>query len=53
MHVPEIIPMDKLQNMQKNDIFVNSVSRIKSVNLAPCLKEGGDEEPEVAPKYYT
>ena len=32
-----------------NDLFVNVVSRIKSVKSALWLKEGGEEESSVAP----
>ena len=41
--VPEIIPLTKLQKYANNDIFVNVLSRIKSVKSALWLKEGGDE----------
>ena len=47
--VPEIIPRTKLQKYANNCIFVNVVSRIKSVRSALWLKEGGDEEPAVSP----
>ena len=47
--VPEIIPLTKLQRYPNNDLFVNVVSRIKSVKSAIWLKEGGYEEPSVTP----
>ena len=40
--VPEIIPLAKLQKYANNDIFVNVVSRIKSVKSALWVKEEGD-----------
>ena len=49
--VPEIIPLTKFQTYANNDLFVNSVSRIKSVKSALWMKEGGDEELAVAPTY--
>ena len=49
--VPEIIPLTKIQKYAKNDLFENVVSRIKSFKSALWLKEGGDEEPSVAPIY--
>ena len=50
--VTEIIQLTKLQMCENNGIFVNVVSRIKSVKPEIWMKEGGDEEPVVAPKYY-
>ena len=49
--VPEIIPLTKIQKYANNDLFVNFVSIIKSVKSSPWLKEGGYEEPSVAPTY--
>ena len=49
MSVPNIIQLTKLQKYANNDIFVDFVSLIKSVNSALYLKEGGHEEPSVAP----
>ena len=49
--VPEIIPLTKLQKYANNDLFVNFVSRINSFKSELCMKEGGDEEPAVAPIY--
>ena len=49
--VPEIIPLTKLQKYANNDLFVNVVSRIKSVKSALWLKEGLYEEPSLAPTY--
>ena len=46
---PEIIPLTKPQKYANNDLFVNIVSRVKSVNSEIWLKEGGYEEPLVAP----
>ena len=46
---PEIIPLTKLQTYANNDLFLNVVSKIKSVKSAIWLKEGGDEEPPIAP----
>ena len=40
--VPEIIPLNKLHRYAKNEIFLNVVSRIKSVKSELWLKEGGD-----------
>ena len=51
MSVPEVIPLTKLQTYANNDLFVSVIFRIKSVNSALWLKEGGDEEPSVAPAY--
>ena len=47
--VPQNIPLTKLQKYANNDLFVNVLSRIKSVNSTLWLKEGGDKEPPVAP----
>ena len=49
MSVPEIIPLTKLQKYSKNDLFVNVVSRIKSVKSEIWLNEGVYEEPSVFP----
>ena len=46
--VPEITPLTKLQKYANNDLFVNVVSRNKSVKSALWLKEGGYEQPSVA-----
>ena len=48
-NVPEIISLTKLQKYANNDLFVNVISRTNSVKSELCLKEGGDEEPQVAP----
>ena len=45
-----MIPLTKIQRYTNNDLFVNFVSRIKSVNPDIWLKEGGCEEPSVAPE---
>ena len=47
--VPKIIQLTKLQRYANNDLFVIVISRIKSVKIAIWPKEGGDEEPVVAP----
>ena len=47
--VPEIIPLTKLQRYANNDIFVNVVSRIKSVKPTIWMKEVSDNEEVVAP----
>ena len=47
----KIIPLTKLQKYANNDQFVNVFFRIKSVESALWLKEGGYEEPSVAPRY--
>ena len=47
--VTENIPQTKLPKYANNDLFLNVVSIIKSVNPALWMKEGGDEEPAVAP----
>ena len=47
--VTEIIPLTKLQKYANNYIFVNIVSRIKSVKSEIWLKEGGYVESSVAP----
>ena len=49
--VPEIIPLTKPKKYANNDLFLNIVSRIKSVKSELWMKEGGDEEPAVAPTY--
>ena len=51
MSVLEIIPLTKLQKCANDDLFINVVTIIKSVESALCLKEGGDEEPSAAPTY--
>ena len=48
MSILEIIPLTKLQRYAKNDLFVNVVSRIKSVKPSIWLKEGADNEEVVA-----
>ena len=47
--VPVIISLTKIQRYENNYLFVNVVSRIKSVMLALQLKEGGDAEPLLSP----
>ena len=49
MSVTEIIPMTKLQKYANNDLFINIVSRIKSIKSALWLNEGEDEEASVTP----
>ena len=49
MSVPNIIQLTKLQKYANNDIFVNFVFLIKSVNSVLYLNEGGYEEPSLAP----
>ena len=49
--VSEIIPLTKLQRYANNDLFVNNVSRIKSVRPELWLKEGGYEETTVSTTY--
>ena len=48
MCVPEINPLNKLQKYANNDLFINVVSRIKSVKSELWSNEWGDEEPSVA-----
>ena len=49
MSVPEIITLTKIQRYANNDIFVNVVSRIKSVKPTIWMKEVSDNEEVVAP----
>ena len=49
MSDPEIIPLTKLQKYAKKYLFVHVVTRIKSLKSTLWLKEGGYEEPPVAP----
>ena len=46
--VPEIIPPTKLQKYANNDLFVNVVYVIKSVDSALWMEEVVEEEPEVS-----
>ena len=50
--VTEIIPLTKLQRYANNDIFVNVVSRIKSVKPSIWMKEGANNEEVLAPINY-
>ena len=49
MSVPENITLTRIQWYENNDIFVNFVFLIKSVNSVLYLNEGGYEEPSLAP----
>ena len=46
---PETIHQDNLQKYENNDLFVSVVSVLNSVNPEMWLKEGGYNEPVVAP----
>ena len=49
--VLEIIPLAKLQKYANNDLFLNVVTIIKSVNSALWMKEGAYEKLSVSPTY--